>query len=240
MKPLEFATQLISRLERLKREQDTRSSLEERLQQIQEEEERDDAAETPNSAPHPLVLLAGPSEDDPQAILDEHLSRVLKTPGCQSPAVLRHSPRSRSPERRGASALHGASVLRALLSPPGASGAPPAPGLGQALASRQSTKHIHHHYIHHHHAGPRSQEQMEREAARRVQGLCARAGEGGPPYQRSRSLGREMCGSAAVELNNPGLVYSPFSYWTTWGSNVETLPTPCPRTTSPLSTTSTL
>lgn len=36
VEPAEFAAQLISRLERLKREQDTMSSLEERLQQIQE------------------------------------------------------------------------------------------------------------------------------------------------------------------------------------------------------------
>ncbi|XP_056437735.1 axin-2 [Gadus chalcogrammus] len=203
VKPLEFATQLIARLERLKKEQDTRRSLEERLQQIQEEEEREDAAETPGSAAHPLALLSGSSDDDPQAILDEHLSRVLKTPGCQSPAVLCRSPRARSPERRGGPLVpRGASVLRALLSPPGASGASPASGPGQAPVSRQSTKHIHHHYIHHHHGGPRSQEQMEREAALRVQGLC----EGVQPYQRSRSLGREACGAAAaaVELHHPG------------------------------------
>lgn len=36
MEPAAFAAQLISRLENLKREQDTMSSLEERLQQIQE------------------------------------------------------------------------------------------------------------------------------------------------------------------------------------------------------------
>lgn len=36
MKPAEFAAQLISRLESLKRKRDTISSLEERLQQIQE------------------------------------------------------------------------------------------------------------------------------------------------------------------------------------------------------------
>lgn len=36
MEPSAFAAQLISRLEKLKREQDTMSSLEERLQQIQE------------------------------------------------------------------------------------------------------------------------------------------------------------------------------------------------------------
>lgn len=36
LKPEEFAAQLISRLENLKRQQDTLSCLEERLQQIQE------------------------------------------------------------------------------------------------------------------------------------------------------------------------------------------------------------
>lgn len=36
IEPSDFAAQLISRLEKLKREQDTMSSLEERLQQIQE------------------------------------------------------------------------------------------------------------------------------------------------------------------------------------------------------------
>lgn len=36
MEPAEFAAQLISRLESLKRKRDTISSLEERLQQIQE------------------------------------------------------------------------------------------------------------------------------------------------------------------------------------------------------------
>lgn len=41
---------------------------------------------------------------------------------------------------------------------------------------RQSTKHIHHHYIHHHHAGPKTKEQIEAEAAQRVQCLCPPGG----------------------------------------------------------------
>ncbi|TNM97359.1 hypothetical protein fugu_015515 [Takifugu bimaculatus] len=60
MKPAEFAAQLISRLESLKRKRDTISSLEERLQQIQEEEEREDADVVPSVpllSPHPLTLL---------------------------------------------------------------------------------------------------------------------------------------------------------------------------------------
>ncbi|XP_056443259.1 axin-2-like [Gadus chalcogrammus] len=154
MEPRAFAAQLIARLEKLKREQDTRSTLEEKLQQIQEEEERDENGET-----HPLLPCSGGGgggggggqcDEDPQAILDEHLSRVLKTPGCQSPGLVRYSPRSRSPERCDAAAAAVASLPTV-----------PFPG----------TKHIHHHYVHHH-AGPRTKEQTEAEAAQRVQCLC--------------------------------------------------------------------
>ncbi|XP_062264356.1 axin-2 isoform X1 [Platichthys flesus] len=204
LKPADFAAQLISRLESLKREQDTISSLEERLQQIQEEEEREDTdvmGSAPQLSPHPLTLLSGSSDEDPQAILDEHLSRVLKTPGCQSPAVIRHSPRSSSPEHRPfARAGHG---IKAPVRTGG-----PSPDLGaftlalgpnRTLVSRQSQKHIHHHYIHHH-ASPKTQEQIEKEAALRVHGLLSSSGEC-QPYQRSRSLGREMCGPITTENN---------------------------------------
>lgn len=73
-------------------------------------------------------------------------------------------------------------------------------GPSRTLVSRQSTKHIHHHYIHHH-ASQKSKEQIEREAALRVHGLCSSSGECQPcqPYQRSRSLGREMCGAVSAD-----------------------------------------
>uniref|UniRef100_A0A3P8WBX4 Axin 2 n=1 Tax=Cynoglossus semilaevis TaxID=244447 RepID=A0A3P8WBX4_CYNSE len=163
VEPSAFAAQLIARLEKLKREQDTMSSLEERLQQIQEEEEREESSDHANntSLHHPLLPSGSQCEEDPQAILDEHLSRVLKTPGCQSPGVVRHSPRSHSPDRTGAvvSVGHG----------PFFGAYPEAKVL---MTSKQSTKHIHHHYIHHHHAGPKTKEQIEAEAAQRVQCLC--------------------------------------------------------------------
>ncbi|XP_029293389.1 axin-2 [Cottoperca gobio] len=206
MEPSDFAAQLISRLERLKRKQDTLNSLEEKLQQIQEEEEKDDTeimGSAPQLSPHPLTLLPGSSDEDPQAILDEHLSRVLKTPGCQSPAVIRHSPRSTSPEHRPITrACFG---IKALVRT-GPSCSVPSPDQGditmalgpnRTLVSKQSTKHIHHHYIHHH-GSPKSKEQIEREAALRVHGLCSTSGEC-QPYQRSRSLGREMCGAISTD-----------------------------------------
>uniref|UniRef100_A0A3B5BCR5 Axin-2-like n=1 Tax=Stegastes partitus TaxID=144197 RepID=A0A3B5BCR5_9TELE len=213
MEPAEFAAQLISRLESLKREQDTISSLEERLQQIQEEEEREDTeimGSAPQLSPHPLTLLSGSSDEDPQAILDEHLSRVLKTPGCQSPAVIQHSPRSSSPEHR--PLTRGGFGIKALVRTGPSSVSSPdqgafnlALGPNRTLVSRQSTKHIHHHYIHHH-ASPKSKEQIEREAALRVHGVCSGSGECPPcqPYQRSRSLGRETCGSISTDMCRSG------------------------------------
>ncbi|KAJ8363530.1 hypothetical protein SKAU_G00123610 [Synaphobranchus kaupii] len=192
VEPAAFAAELIARLEKLKRERETMSSLEERLQQIQEEEERDES-EVPGSTPHhpshPLGLLpSGSLEEDPQAILDEHLSRVLKTPGCQSPGVVRHSPRSRSPDQ------HPLLLVKPLPGP--ALGSYPLGcGVGKAFLPKQSTKHIHHHYIHHH-AGPKSKEQIEVEAAQRVQCLCPGGGDYSS-YHKCRSHGKEQCGSPA-------------------------------------------
>lgn len=54
-----------------------------------------------------LVVMDDSHEDDPESILDEHVQRVMKTPGCQSPGAAnstlgggRHSPpkNSRSPD----------------------------------------------------------------------------------------------------------------------------------------------
>lgn len=129
-----------------------------------------------------LTLLSPPPDDDPQAILDEHLSRVLKTPGCQSPAVARHSPRSGSPERRPLP-RPGCILVRGHAR---TTGTPP---------TVSPARHVHHHYVHHH-ASPKTTEQIEREAALRVRGLC---GAEFPPYQRSRSLGREMCGAVSTD-----------------------------------------
>ncbi|XP_056870736.1 axin-2-like isoform X2 [Takifugu flavidus] len=214
MKPAEFAAQLISRLESLKRKRDTISSLEERLQQIQEEEEREDADVVPSVpllSPHPLTLLPGSSDEDPQAILDDHLSRVLKTPGCQSPVVICRSPRSSSPEQKsfarpgfGFKSLVRTGPSSSCVSSSDQGAITLALGPNRTLVSRQSTKHIHHHYIHHH-ASPKTKEQIEREAALRVHALCTGGGGGEcppcPPYQRSRSLGREICGAVSTSAN---------------------------------------
>ncbi|OXB75583.1 UNVERIFIED_CONTAM: hypothetical protein H355_015699 [Colinus virginianus] len=172
VEPAAFAAELISRLEKLKQEQETMDSLEERLQQIKEDEEKEGSElltslqsgremVNPQHPQHPLSLLpSGSYEEDPQAILDEHLSRVLKTPGCQSPGMGRHSPRARSPDH-----LLGGKLQPSTASPASCT------LLGKGFITKQTTKHVHHHYIHHH-AVPKTKEQIEAEAAQRVQCCC--------------------------------------------------------------------
>ncbi|XP_030064321.1 axin-2 [Microcaecilia unicolor] len=169
VEPAAFAAELISRLEKLKQEQETMNNLEERLQQIKEDEEKEElelsvgppSNQEAAALQHPLTLLpSGTFEDDPQAILDEHLSRVLKTPGCQSPGIGRHSPRARSPDQ-----FRMGKTLP-LLAPPSS-----CMQLSNGLITKQTTKHVHHHYIHHH-STPKTKEQIEAEAAQRVQCYC--------------------------------------------------------------------
>ena len=81
---------------------------------------------------------------------------MLKTPGCQSPGLVRYSPRSRSPDRIGGGGGGGGGV----------------PSLPAPAPSFPGTKHIHHHYVHLHHAGPRTKEQAKAEAAQRALSLC--------------------------------------------------------------------
>ncbi|XP_057572814.1 axin-2 isoform X1 [Hippopotamus amphibius kiboko] len=176
VEPAAFAAELISRLEKLKLELETRHSLEERLQQIREDEEQEGPEPAPSArdagpAQHALSLLpSGSYEEDPQAILDDHLSRVLRTPGCQSPGVGRYSPRARSPDHPHRHPLqqHRAPPPPGVLPPPAAAAPAGCPLLGaRGFMSRPPAKHIHHHYIHHH-GGPRTGEALEPEAAPRA------------------------------------------------------------------------
>lgn len=224
MEPAAFAAELISRLEKLKLELESRHSLEERLQQIREvgpaatssrplcmnehacvhacadpwvhelgvwkgcflvhfplgglsfqDEEKEGSEQALSSrdgapAQHPLALLpSGSYEEDPQTILDDHLSRVLKTPGCQSPGVGRYSPRSRSPDHH----HHHRQPYHSPL--PTGGKLPPVAACsllgGKSFLTKQTTKHVHHHYIHHH-AVPKTKEEIEAEATQRVRCLC--------------------------------------------------------------------
>ncbi|XP_012588423.1 PREDICTED: axin-2 isoform X2 [Condylura cristata] len=186
MEPATFAALLIARLQKLKKEMESRHSLEARLQRIREDEEKEGpelalSSREGGPAQHALALLPAASyEEDPQTILDDHLSRVLKTPGCQSPGLGRYSPRSRSPDHHH---HHHQQQYRPLLP---AGGRPPSAGPSAAgcpllgakgFVTKQTTKHVHHHYIHHH-ALPKTKEEIEVEASQRARCLCP----GGPEY----------------------------------------------------------
>ncbi|KAM4651681.1 axin-related protein-like [Discoglossus pictus] len=80
--PAEFAAKLTAALERVKKQREAEEKLEERLQRLKEEEEKADYDMPASSHEQPE---APPTEDDPQSILDDHVSRVLKTPANLSP-----------------------------------------------------------------------------------------------------------------------------------------------------------
>lgn len=178
--PEKFAAELISRLEGVLREREAQEKLEERLKRVRLEEEGDDAdvSTAPSLANHRIppahvphyggrysemsyngLQLRDAHEENPESILDEHVQRVMKTPGCQSPGTGRHSPKSRSPD-----GLHAGKMPGMIMPLPGGQGkhqARPGPK-GEAA-------HLHHHkHVHHTHypAGGKPKEQAEVDANR--------------------------------------------------------------------------
>ncbi|XP_053546634.1 axin-related protein [Bombina bombina] len=80
--PAEFAAKLTLALERVKKQREAEEKLEERLQRLKDEEEKADYDMPPTN--HETVQPAS-FDEDPQSILDDHVSRVLKTPANLSP-----------------------------------------------------------------------------------------------------------------------------------------------------------
>ncbi|XP_061837997.2 axin-1 isoform X2 [Nerophis lumbriciformis] len=102
--PERFAADLILRLEGVLRERET----EERLERLRLEEEVDEMntsfanhrfpdAVHPQNSNYADYFQKDSHEENPESILDDHVQRVMKTPGCQSPGTGRHSPKSCSP-----------------------------------------------------------------------------------------------------------------------------------------------
>lgn len=109
----------------------------------------------PHFAPrYAEMQLRDAHEENPESILDEHVQRVMKTPGCQSP-------KPRSPESSLAGKLH--STLGPV--PLGHGKHPPKLG----PTSLYHHKHVYHHPAHHHSA-LKPKEQAEAEVAQRPQG----------------------------------------------------------------------
>ncbi|XP_034449569.1 axin-1 isoform X2 [Hippoglossus hippoglossus] len=217
VEPERFAAELISRLEGVLREREAQEKLEERLKRVRLEEDGDELMPTATtSAGHRFLPGAYPQnhssrytdityngaflrdahEENPESILDDHVQRVMKTPGCQSPGAGRHSPKSRSPD-----------------SFPGGKGIglgmPPSSGQGKH-PSRHGLKgessHLYHHkHVHHiNHTGiGKPKEQVEAEGAMRAHGTFPWGVETSHYGSRSRSYADGM-GSNSMEHTGKG------------------------------------
>ncbi|XP_053300305.1 axin-1 isoform X2 [Pleuronectes platessa] len=217
VEPEHFAAELSSRLEGVLREREAQEKLEERLKRVRLEEDGDEIMPTATtSAGHRFLPGAYPQnhssryndityngaflrdahEENPESILDDHVQRVMKTPGCQSPGAGRHSPKSRSPD-----------------SFPGGKGI----GLGMPLSSGQvkhpsrhglkgESSHLYHHkHVHHiNQTGiGKPKEQVEAEGAMRAHGTYPWGLESSHYGSRSRSYADGM-GSSSMEHTGKG------------------------------------
>uniref|UniRef100_A0A3B4Z1T8 Axin-1 n=1 Tax=Stegastes partitus TaxID=144197 RepID=A0A3B4Z1T8_9TELE len=202
VEPERFAAELIRRLEAVLREREAQEKLEERLKRVRLEEEGDEVitATATSLSSHRFppgaysqnynsryadITYSGPflrdaHEENPESILDDHVQRVMKTPGCQSPGTGRHSPKSRSPD--GFPGVKGTGL-------PGQGKHPSRHGL------KGESGHLYHHkHVHHvHHAGVgKPKEQVEAEAATRVHGSLPWSAESSHYGSKSRSYADGM------------------------------------------------
>ncbi|XP_030592596.1 axin-1 isoform X2 [Archocentrus centrarchus] len=205
VEPERFAAELIRKLECVLREREAQEKLEERLKRVQLEEEGEEVmmatATTLSSHRFPPGAYSqnynsryadsGPClgdihEENPESILDDHVQRVMKTPGCQSPGTGRHTPKSRSPD-----------------------GFPGIKGMGQPGQGKHpfrhsfkgETSHLYHHkHVHHnHHTGVgKAKEQVEADAGLHVYGSFPWSTESSHYGSKSRSYADGM-GSNPME-----------------------------------------
>ncbi|XP_053132725.1 axin-1 isoform X2 [Hemicordylus capensis] len=205
VEPQKFAAELINRLEEVLRDREAEAKLEERLKRVRAEEEGEDAdlsSGPPSLVTHKLpplqvlphfapryaeMQLRDAHEENPESILDEHVQRVMKTPGCQSPGPGRHSPKPRSPDSGLPGKLHG---LMGTL-PLGHSKHAPKSGLKAEGPGLYHHKHVYHHMVHHHGA-PKPKEQLEAEASQRAQGAFPWGLESHSYAAKARAYGESL------------------------------------------------
>ncbi|XP_068099674.1 axin-1 isoform X2 [Hyperolius riggenbachi] len=183
--PEKFAAELISRLEVVLRDREAEQKLEERLKRVRAEEEGDDAdvSSAPSMVSHKLpssqpmhhfgsryadtgcvgMPIRDAHEENPESILDEHVQRVMKTPGCQSPGTGRHSPKPRSPDGHLGKGLPVA--MGTMQSGHGKHSGKSGSKLD--ASNMYHHKHVYHHVVHH--GGVKPKDQIEAEASQRVQ-----------------------------------------------------------------------
>ncbi|KGL90769.1 Axin-1 [Charadrius vociferus] len=219
VEPEKFAAELINRLEEVQKEREAEEKLEERLKRVRAEEEGEDAdiASGPSGISHKLpsaqafhhfaprysemgcagMQMRDAHEENPESILDEHVQRVMKTPGCQSPGPGRHSPKPRSPESGHLGKLSG--TLGTI--PPGHGKHATKSGMKLDAANLYHHKHVYHHI--HHHSVMKPKEQIEAEATQRVQNSFAWNVDSHNYATKSRNY-TENLGLAPVPMDSLG------------------------------------
>ncbi|XP_075371034.1 axin-1 [Mycteria americana] len=219
VEPEKFAAELINRLEEVQKEREAEEKLEERLKRVRAEEEGEDAdiSSGPSVISHKMpsaqafhhfaprysemgcagMQMRDAHEENPESILDEHVQRVMKTPGCQSPGPGRHSPKPRSPESGHLGKLSG--TLGTI--PPGHGKHATKSGMKLDAANLYHHKHVYHHI--HHHSVMKPKEQIEAEATQRVQNSFAWNVDSHNYATKSRNY-TETLGMAPVPMDSLG------------------------------------
>ncbi|KAJ0057843.1 hypothetical protein NL108_002970 [Boleophthalmus pectinirostris] len=160
--PERFAAELISKLEGVLKEREAEERLGEWLQRVGLEEDGDEANPVTSIPgyrpppgghlhsynPHCTDIYTGPflrdaHEENPESILDDHVQRVMKSPGGPSPGN-RHSPTSRSPDGLPSVGRHMGSA-------------------GCSVQGKHAQRHTGKHHLHHGSSG-KPREQLEAEA----------------------------------------------------------------------------
>ncbi|XP_035404835.1 axin-1 isoform X2 [Anser cygnoides] len=219
VEPEKFAAELINRLEEVQKEREAEEKLEERLKRVRAEEEGEEAdiSSGPSVISHKMpsaqtfhhfaprysemgcagMQMRDAHEENPESILDEHVQRVMKTPGCQSPGPGRHSPKPRSPESGHLGKLSG--TLGTI--PPGHGKHTTKSGMKLDAANLYHHKHVYHHI--HHHSVMKPKEQIEAEATQRVQNSFAWNVDSHNYATKSRNY-TENLGMASVPMDSLG------------------------------------
>ncbi|NXR35036.1 AXIN1 protein, partial [Zosterops hypoxanthus] len=219
VEPEKFAAELINRLEEVQKEREAEEKLEERLKRVRAEEEGEDAdiSSGPSVLSHKMpsaqafhhfapryaemgcagMQMRDAHEENPESILDEHVQRVMKTPGCQSPGPGRHSPKPRSPESGHLGKLAG--TLGTI--PPGHGKHATKSGMKLDAANLYHHKHVYHHI--HHHSMMKPKEQIEAEATQRVQNSFAWNVDSHNYATKSRNYSENL-GIAPVPMDSLG------------------------------------
>ncbi|NWR30882.1 AXIN1 protein, partial [Tachuris rubrigastra] len=219
VEPEKFAAELINRLEEVQKEREAEEKLEERLKRVRAEEEGEDAdiSSGPSVISHKMpsaqafhhfapryaemgcagMQMRDAHEENPESILDEHVQRVMKTPGCQSPGPGRHSPKPRSPESGHLGKLSG--TLGTI--PQGHGKHAIKSGMKLDAANLYHHKHVYHHI--HHHSMMKPKEQIEAEATQRVQNSFAWNVDSHNYATKSRNYSENL-GMAPVPMDSLG------------------------------------